>query len=160
MKRIAALCLVLTALVGGLFVSANAQTIGCSNSIFGMVVTPCSASSAHIALSATTIAAGSANGTTLGTASIVGTVTGTAAWSLTDVSGTFQINSSTGVVTVLSNTQLTAGNTLPITISVTGVTPTVSSAPFTITVTATSCTNQLVINYTNTCALIAQAYGE
>ena len=67
----------------------------------------------RIALSATTILAGSANGTTLGTASLLGTHTGTPVWAISDPSGTFTINSSTGVVTVLSNTALTPGNNIP-----------------------------------------------
>lgn len=91
-----------------------------------------------VGLSATSILAGSANGTTLGTASIVGPFTGTPTWSLTDPSGTFQINSSTGVVTVLSNTQLTGGNTLPITISVSGTTPVPVAGHFVVTVTAST----------------------
>lgn len=90
-----------------------------------------------IALSNTSIPQGSANGTALGTASIVGPSTGTPAWSLTDVSGTFQINSATGAVTVLSNTDLASPGTIPITISVSGVTPTVPPAHFNVTVTST-----------------------
>src|SRR6185437_954178 len=88
-----------------------------------------------IALSSTSIPQGSANGTTLGTASIVGPSTGTPVWSLTDTTGTFQINSSTGVVTVLSNTDLASPGTIPISISVSGVTPAVGATPFNIAVT-------------------------
>ena len=89
-----------------------------------------------ISLSASQIVAGSSNGTTLGTLSIVGTVSGTASWSLTDASGTFQVNSSTGVITVLSNTDLTSGNNIPITVSATGTTPSPpSNTPFMISVT-------------------------
>ena len=88
----------------------------------------------RIALSATTILAGSANGTTLGTASLLGTHTGTPVWAISDPSGTFTINSSTGVVTVLNNTALTPGNTLPITITVSGVAPSVPPGNFTINV--------------------------
>ena len=78
-----------------------------------------------ILLSNSTIAENSANGTTLGTASVPATYSGAPVWSLTDVSGTFQINSSTGVITVLSNTALNyeVNTSLPITISVSGVTP-------------------------------------
>ena len=90
-----------------------------------------------IVLSNTSIAQGSANGTTLGTASIAGHTTGTAAWSLTDGTGTFQINSATGVVTVLSNTDLASPGTISISISVSGLTPAVSTAHFTINVTST-----------------------
>jgi hypothetical protein len=89
-----------------------------------------------IALSATSIPQGSADGTTLGTASIVGPYTGTPVWSLTDVSGTFEINSSTGVVTVLNNTDLASPGTLPISISVSGVTPNVPTAHFNVVVVA------------------------
>lgn len=80
-----------------------------------------------IILSNSTIAENSANGTTLGTASVPATYTGTPVWSLTDVSGTFQINSSTGVITVLSNTALNyeVNTSLPITIAVSGMTPSV-----------------------------------
>lgn len=113
-----------------------------------------------IALSATTIASGSANGTTLGTASLTGKFTGTATWAITDATGTFQINSSTGVVTVLSNTQLTAGNTIPITISETGTTPLPKNKTFVINVTGTGCAGQFILQYANSCALIGQGYGE
>ena len=113
---------------------AFAQTIPCVGGI-------------HIALSSTSIAAGSSNGTTLDTAAITGgATTGTPSWSLTDGTGTFEINSSTGVVTVLSNTDLTPGATFPITISVSGVAPTVSNAPFTI-----------VSAYTGPCDILASA---
>jgi hypothetical protein len=90
-----------------------------------------------ISLSNSSIPQGSANGTTLGTASIVGSYTGTPVWSLTDPSGTFQINSSTGVITVLSNTDLASPGSLPISISVSGVTPTVPTVPVNVTVTPT-----------------------
>src|ERR1039457_1844161 len=78
-----------------------------------------------IALSAATIAEGAANNTAVGTASLQGVSTGTPSWSITDASGTFQINSSTGAVTVLSNTDLNYANfqSFPVTISETGSTP-------------------------------------
>ena len=98
----------------------------------------------QIALSATSILAGSANGTTLGTASLVGPHTGTAVWAITDPSGTFTISSTTGVVTVLSNTALTVGNTIPITISVSGVSPTVPAGNFVINVIGTA--NRILVN--------------
>lgn len=91
-----------------------------------------------IALSNTSIPQGSANGTTLGTASIVGPFTGTPAWSLSDGTGTFQINSVTGVVTVLNNTDLASPGTIPFTISVSGVSPTVPGAQFTVNITSTA----------------------
>lgn len=88
-----------------------------------------------IALGSSSIPVGSANGTVLGTAFTYG-ATGTPTWSLTDATGTFQINSSTGVVSVLSNTDLAAPGTIAITISVSGLTPVVASATFNISVTA------------------------
>jgi hypothetical protein len=99
----------------------------------------------RIALSNTTIASGSANGTTLGTASLLGTHTGTPVWAISDPSGTFTINSSTGVVTVLSNTALTPGNTLPITITVSGVAPTVPAGNFVINVIG-GAPNRILVN--------------
>ena len=99
----------------------------------------------RIALSSTSILAGSVNGTVLGTASLLGTHTGTPVWAITDATGTFTINSSTGVVTVLSNTQLTPGNTIPITISVSGVSPTVPNGNFVINVTAPP-PNRILVN--------------
>lgn len=150
--------IILLAALAGLWAQVSkAQTIGCSNVIYGSlsliteanaqtIVVPCN-STPQIQLSATTIIAGSADGTTLGTATAPGT-TGTATWSLSDVSGTFQINSSTGVVTVLNNTDLTVGNTLPIVISVTGLTPVPGGGHFTITVVA-SCTTSL--NFAQAC---------
>lgn len=95
------------------------------------------ASGAFIALSNASIPQGSADGTTLGTASIVGPHTGTPSWSLTDGTGTFEINSSTGVVTVLNNTDLASPGTIPISISVSGVSPSVPTGHFTVTVTST-----------------------
>lgn len=95
-------------------------------------------SSRLILLSNTLIPVGSANGTVLGTASIAGPVTGTPSWSITDATGTFTINSSTGVVTVLSNTDLSTPKTITITISVSGVTPSVASRHFGISVIAIS----------------------
>jgi hypothetical protein len=91
-----------------------------------------------IALSATSIAEASANNTTLGTASIVGSFSGTASWSITDATGTFQINSSTGVVTVLDNTDLVNAThpTIPVTISVSGVTPAPAALAVNINVTS------------------------
>lgn len=91
-----------------------------------------------ILLSNTSISQGSANGTTLGAASISGAHTGTPTWSLTDGTGTFQINSSTGVVTVLSNTDLASPGTIAITISASGVSPAPPSAHFTISVVASA----------------------
>jgi hypothetical protein len=90
-----------------------------------------------LALSATSIAEASANNTTLGTASIVGSFSGTASWSITDATGTFQINSSTGVVTVLDNTDLVNAThpTIPVTISVSGVTPAPANLAVSIAVT-------------------------
>lgn len=90
-----------------------------------------------IFLSATSINENSTVGTTLGTAAISGSYTGTPTWSLTNTaSGTFAINSSTGAVTVASNTALDyeTNMTLQITISVSGVTPTVSNQDVTVTV--------------------------
>lgn len=148
-KRLA-LCVALAAalVMGGVHIFARAQTVGCG-SIYGLglittafaqtISQPCGGGPT-IVLSNTSIVAGSADGTTLGTVSISGTVTGTASWSLTDGTGTFQINSSTGIVTVLNNTDLTGGNTIPIVINVSGVTPTVSAGHFTINVTSTGCT--------------------
>jgi hypothetical protein len=79
----------------------------------------------------------SANGTFLGSASIVGSFTGTPSWSLTDALSVFQINSTTGVVTVANNTNLVNAThpTIPITISVSGTTPSVTPGNFTINVT-------------------------
>ena len=91
-----------------------------------------------IVLSNATIAVASANGTVLGTAAIVGPHSGTATWALTDVSGTFQINSSTGVVTVLSNTDLASPTTIPIVISVTGTTPLPAALHVTVAVVSTT----------------------
>jgi|SRR6185437_7883216 len=88
-----------------------------------------------ISLSNASVPQGSANGTAVGTASISGAFTGTPAWSLTDGSGTFQINSSTGAVTVLSNTDLASPGSIPISLSVSGVTPTVPPANVNIAVT-------------------------
>lgn len=108
-------------------------------SSFGSSATGGGGPGLRIALSNSTIAVGSANGTTLGTASITGGhVTGTPAWSLTDGTGTFQINSVTGVVTVLSNTDLASPGTIPITVSVSGVTPTVPTGHFNILVVSVS----------------------
>lgn len=91
-----------------------------------------------IALSNASIVEGSANGSALGTAAVAGTFTGTPAWSLTDTTGTFQINSSTGVVTVLSNTDLVHAThpSIPISISVSGVTPAPPTANLNVTVTS------------------------
>ncbi len=97
-------------------------------------------SSISIALSNTTIVEASPNGSTLGTASISGAFTGTASWSLIDALGVFQINASTGLVTVLDNTNLVFAShpTIPITISVSGTSPGVPTGAFTINVTSTS----------------------
>lgn len=78
-----------------------------------------------IILSNRSIAENSANGSAVGTASLPASYTGVAVWAITDGTGTFQINSSTGVITVLSNTALNyeVNTSLPITISVSGVTP-------------------------------------
>ncbi len=92
----------------------------------------------EITFSPNTIQQGSANGTTVGTARIVGPYTGTPVWSLTEPLGIFQINSSTGVVTVLDNTNMTvaANPVVPITVSVTGVVPAVPNLFTVIKVTA------------------------
>lgn len=89
-----------------------------------------------IVLSGSSIVEGSADGTVLGTASISGPFTGTAAWSLSDPTGTFEINSSTGVVTVLSNTDLVHATHpfIPIAVSVSGVTPAVPAANVSVSV--------------------------
>lgn len=91
-----------------------------------------------IALSGSSIVENSANGTTLGTASISGASSGAPTWSLTDATGTFQINSSTGVVTVLSNTDLVHAThpTIPISISVSGVTPAPATVNINVNVTS------------------------
>lgn len=83
----------------------------------------------HIILSALSIDENSANGTELATASIIGAYTGTPEWSVPeDASGTWEIDPDTGVITVLDNTALDfeTNPTLPITVSVTGVTPAVA----------------------------------
>jgi hypothetical protein len=101
------------------------------------------ASGVFIALSNTSILEMSSNGTTLGTASVAGgTFSGTPAWSLVDALGVFQINSVTGIVTVLSNVNLVFAThpTIPITISVTGTVPTVPSRIVSITVLPIGCT--------------------
>ena len=92
----------------------------------------------EITFSPNTIQQGQANGTTVGTARIVGPYTGTPVWSLTEPLGIFQINSSTGVVTVLDNTNMTvaAHPTVPITVSVAGVVPAVPNLVTVIKVTA------------------------
>jgi hypothetical protein len=79
----------------------------------------------HIVLSANTIEENSANSTVVGTATIVGAYTGTPTWGLTDASGTFEINSSTGVITVLDNTDLDfeTNPTITVTITVADTTP-------------------------------------
>jgi hypothetical protein len=90
-----------------------------------------------IVLSATTVPDGSANNTTVGTASIVSAFTGTAVWAIADADSTFKINSSTGVVQVLDNTDLVAAThpTITVTISVTGTTPSFPNLVQAITVT-------------------------
>jgi hypothetical protein len=104
------------------------------------------ASGLFIALSNTSILEMSSNGTTLGTASIAGgSTTGVPVWALTDPLGVFQINSSTGVVTVLSNVNLVFAThpIIPITISVTGTVPTVPSRIVNINVLPIGCTGAL-----------------
>ena len=91
-----------------------------------------------ISLSASSIPAGSANGTVLGTASVSGSYTGTPAYSISDVTETFQMNSITGVVTVADNTALVAGAVLPVTITVAGTTPVPTPLSISINVTAVS----------------------
>jgi hypothetical protein len=90
-----------------------------------------------ISLSSSTIVEDSSDGAVLGTAAIVGAYTGTPSWSLVDGTGTFEINSSTGVVTVLSNTDLVHAThpTIPIAISVSGVTPALATSDVNVTVT-------------------------
>lgn len=87
-----------------------------------------------IRLSASSAVDSASIGDAVGTASISGRTTGTASWSLTnDASGKYTINSSTGAVTVAGS--LTAG-TDTITIAVSGLTPSVASRSFSITVSA------------------------
>lgn len=78
-----------------------------------------------IILSANSIPEGSANNTVVGTASLIGTYTGTPSWSISDVTGMLQINSSTGEYSILDNTDLVYAThpTIPFTISETGTTP-------------------------------------
>jgi hypothetical protein len=88
-------------------------------------------------------------GDDVGTATVPGT-TGTASWSLTDdASGKYSINSSSGLVEVAD--ALTAGSD-SITISVSGVTPSVADASFSISVTAAAGAT----DYTTTFLHIAQ----
>lgn len=81
----------------------------------------------EITLPTNSIQQNSANGTVVGTAGIVGPYTGTPSWSLTEPLGIFQINSSTGVITVLDNTNMTvaAHPVVSITIAVSGTVPAV-----------------------------------
>lgn len=90
-----------------------------------------------IVLSPATIPENSANTTTVGTASIVIPFTGTPVWSITDATGTFNIGSGTGIVKVLSNTQLNyeSHTSLPVTIHVTGTTPTIPDLAVSIQIT-------------------------
>jgi hypothetical protein len=70
----------------------------------------------------------------VGTATVTGHVTGTSSWSLTNnASGTYAIAPLTGIVTIASTTLL-AAEVETITIAVTGLTPTVTSKSFNITV--------------------------
>jgi hypothetical protein len=105
-----------------------------------------------VALSNTSIVEMSANGTFLGSASIVGSFTGTPAWSLTDALGVFQINSSTGVVTVLNNTNLVNAThpTIPITISAAGTTPSTTPGNFNVSVTVAGGPGLVVGTYGST----------
>jgi hypothetical protein len=82
-----------------------------------------------IVLTGNTVPENSANGTAAGTVSLRPGHTGTASWSITDATGTFQINSSTGAITVLSNTLLDyeSHTSIPVTIAVSGVTPSVGN---------------------------------
>jgi hypothetical protein len=107
-----------------------------------------------IALSNTAIVEMSANGTFLGNATIVGSSTGTPAWSLVDALGVFQINSSTGAVTVLSNTNLVHAThpTIPISISVAGVTPPATTGNFTVNVTTVGAPGLVAGTYGSTTA--------
>jgi hypothetical protein len=90
----------------------------------------------HVTLAVTSIPMGSANGSVLGTPAIVTTVplVGTPVWAVSDPSGTFQINASTGVVSVLNNATLGGLTPIPITISVNGVAPAAQPGNFTITI--------------------------
>jgi hypothetical protein len=90
-----------------------------------------------IRLSATSVAENTPNTTTFGTASIRGKYTGTPSWTLTDASGTFAINSGTGVYRVLSNVELDyeINPSLPVTFSVADVTPTIPDRTVDITIT-------------------------
>lgn len=96
--------------------------------------------SGKIVLSANSVVENSVNGATVGTASISGSYTGTPSWSITDATGTFEIDASTGEVTVLDNTDLdhSLHQTIAITVSVSGTTPAVSDLNTSITVTASS----------------------
>lgn len=86
----------------------------------------------RIVLSASSALDSASVGDDVGTASISGSTTGTASWSLSDdAGGKYSINSSTGLVEVAG--ALTAGIDI-ITISVSGLTPSVSDRSFTITV--------------------------
>jgi hypothetical protein len=87
-------------------------------------------------------------GVTTITATLVGAHTGTAVWEISDPSGTFTINSSTGVLSVANTSALTPGNTLPVVITVTGVSPTVPPGSYTITVVSV-CTN--TFDFSNAC---------
>lgn len=87
-----------------------------------------------ISFSASTMIATASVGDDVGTATISGSTTGTASWSLSDsAGGKYSINSSTGLVEVAG--ALSAG-TDSITIAVSGLTPSVTSRAFNITVVA------------------------
>jgi hypothetical protein len=92
-----------------------------------------------IALAPLTILNTTPIGVTTITATLIGPHTGGPGWSISDPSGTFTINSSTGVLSVASTTALTIGNTIPITINSTA-TPAPPAGHFTITVVG-ACTN-------------------
>lgn len=87
-----------------------------------------------IALSNYSVDQWAANGTAVATASVKGNYSGTPSWSITDASGAFQINSSTGAITVLDTTKIATPGTISITVSVSGTTPVVPDliAPITV----------------------------
>ena len=94
--------------------------------------------SSDIVLSSNTILEDSANGTIVGNLSLAGSFTGIPAWADIDPSGTFQVNVSSGQVTVLNNALLGdfyANPSFPVTFSVSGVVPSRAPAILTISVT-------------------------